>query len=704
MNRKISKILGITSLVFASNIYAETLEEISVEAENDLKKNYKEESFYKSYSSDLVTKEDLKEKTITNVKDAIKHISNVRVKDTGSFGKNLSIRGFSSDRVTTVVDGMKIGNQGLTRMGGGEVGLVDVSDIETIEVIKSSPSVIYDPGATGGVVKIDTLKNVSKLEDMLSLEYNYLLDSGYKQNKHTIKLEGKYKKAYVKASFSKNNSKDRAVKDKNKMQKILDRINAEEERLNTPFEVTDLGYESENKNFLFNYDFTDEISAYINTYNYDAKDITNTYGSADPIVFHYDDFIRKGLTAGIQTNNLLKSQTIDLTYSSQEIEKKGKRNIFQYDSTLESKQFNLISTYVLSNNLLTFGAEIINDDSTTYVNAEQKYKALFLNDEIHLDKFIINSGIRYNNYDVSKKMIAGQNTDIQDDLVGVSGSSKTQKKDSAFNYALGVTYLFDDENNVAFNYSKTYRYPSLHERFVFDGGFVGGDFNLEAEEANNFELSWKYRNDTLSSSFAIFYSDFSTYNSLYTHKIKKSEQALQDCLSTPSCNPLDGGTQESKIFDSVYKFATFDDVKQKGFEYKIEKEFEKQNVLASFNAGYTDITDSILNIDGVSLNVPHINNPLEFGFSIRKGFESKYKPWIKLEGRHVTNYKKVEQKDGFKPFSVFDLYFGWKIKNMTFNAGVRNILDKVYHEPYSPLDGIERSFLFNVTIPFRKIL
>jgi len=96
--------------------------------------------------------------------------------------------------------------------------------------------------------------------------------------------------------------------------------------------------------------------------------------------------------------------------------------------------------------------------------------------------------------------------------------------------------------------------------------------------------------------------------------------------------------------------------------------------------------------------------PLEFGFNIKKKFKYNYKPWVKLKLRHVTNSPKVNQVDGFDAFTVGDLYFGAKYQNnISFNGGIKNISNTVYHEAYSPLDGVERSFFFNISIALEKL-
>jgi hypothetical protein len=132
-----------------------------------------------------------------------------------------------------------------------------------------------------------------------------------------------------------------------------------------------------------------------------------------------------------------------------------------------------------------------------------------------------------------------------------------------------------------------------------------------------------------------------------------------------------------------------------GFEFSIKKIIDHQ-MEASFSFGLSEFSthdDSFITD----------SRPLEF-----KGYYKKFfptlpaSPWIKLKARYVTDEPKVRQEEGFDPFLVADLYAGGAYKDLYFSAGIRNLFDKVYHEPYTALDGLERSFLVSFSYGFDK--
>ncbi len=687
---------------------AEELDKVIVIEKNNQKKSYKIESFYKGYSRTLITKEDISEASANNVQDLLKNISNVTVKDKGSFSKSLQIRGFSGNRITSIVDGAKLSNQGITMGGGGELGLVESSSVEQIEVIKGSPSVIYDPGATGGVIKVTTIKDTTAMKDQVKLKHTYLYDDGYALNKNATLLETKYKDLYFSVSGAITDSKERKMKDKDKLAEVLHETNIRDERYGTPYELKDLGFESNAYGLLAKYAIIDNVDLFYKLYDLDAKDITATYGSRRPMAFRYDKFQRDGEVLGIKAKDLGGFNHIDLLYHKQKLYRRS------YGQGRVKNELNLQSNTkkidlefpAFEHTLIHTGLERTKDKAKTLTYSEQIYNAMYLNIEYIYNNFTLSTGTRANSYNVQQHIKPGQNLDTIEDLAGVSGVLKDDINDDKLNYSFGLTYSLTDFQNFAFNFSTTYQYPSLYERFAFGGGFIGGGENMKAEEAKNYELSWKFLEDDFSCEVALFQSDFDSYNDTYVHYKVKNETALKECNKDPDCNPFDGLYNEDRIYDTWNKYASFENVKRRGFELDIRKRFQRQNLETSFQIAQTRISDSLLRFQdsNATLESEFLQEPLEMSASIKKEFEHYLKPWVKLKLRHVTNSPTVNQRNGYNTFSKGDLYFGLTYKNIVFNGGVRNLSDAVYHEPYSPIDGVQRSMFMNVSLELDKLL
>ncbi|HIP54740.1 MAG TPA: TonB-dependent receptor, partial [Sulfurimonas autotrophica] len=580
-------ILGALPLI----AYCETLETIIVEEHLDSKENSIEESFFRSYQKEIISREDILENSAVDVKDALKHLPNVTVKDTGSFTKKLSIRGLSGDRVISVVDGVKLVNQGITHSGGGELGLIEASTIEKIELVKGSPSVIYDPGATGGVINISTIKDISKIKDKIAGKYTYQRDEGYKLNKHTLFTEAKYQNFYSSINYSTVDSKDRNVKDKNKIKKVLLRTNFKEERYGSKYEITDLGYKSDSYNFFTGYKVSDNIDFYLRKSNYLAEDISFTHGASTSMVIHYDEYERDALSLGAKLKNIYNLEKIDITVSEQKIRKMIQTNDLNInDQIVDTKTIKIDLAKRYDVFYFLAGSEFSKDKAETYTFSNQDYFATYLNGEYNNEKFILNAGLRYNHYKVKQEIEPGRDLDTIYDLVGISGVLKDDIIDDAFTYGLGATYLVNDNHNIAFNYSKTYRYPTLYERFAFDS-FVGGGADMMAEEGDNLELSWKYLDDSTFVSLSYFYTDFSTYNNTYEHRKIKDLDFLKQCLKDKECNPYDDDHNEDTIFSTFFKYASFYGVKNSGFELSVKKEFKEQAIESGFDISLSALSN-----------------------------------------------------------------------------------------------------------------
>lgn len=107
-------------------------------------------------STTYIGQEEIQRSGAESVGELLRDVPGVEVFDNGAGGaKRVSIRGESGQRVLILVDGQKIGDQ--KSMDGSPI-LVNLSEVESVEVIKGPASVLYGSEAIGGVVKITTKK------------------------------------------------------------------------------------------------------------------------------------------------------------------------------------------------------------------------------------------------------------------------------------------------------------------------------------------------------------------------------------------------------------------------------------------------------------------------------------------------------------------------------------------------------------------
>ena len=661
-------------------------------------KMHQEDDFYRSFNSDKVFSETLEQESIGDVKQAIKDLPNVHVVEQGAFTKQVEIRGFSGDRIQSVIDGVRLSNQGTTHAGGGELNLLDIAGVDSIEVIKGSPSVIYAPGAAGGVINVK-LKPVPNT-DSVSSRYVFNYDDGYEKTKHSALFSGAWKGLGANLIYSTTDASDYKVRNKGKLAETILRTNVLDEREGTDHEIKNLGYSDKSWQARLQYKLNDHHRLYYAFGDYKGKDIAFTHGAATSQVFFYDNFDRQSHLAGYELNDIGIVDQLSFTYSNQAITRGTFQGLTLHETVLESNSFQLKGVSHLGTNAeLTLGAEYTQDEAETQTLADQDYYAVYASLDYEWGDWSFSTGLRGNFWTAKQRLIDHRNTDVIDNLVGVSGRVD-DIDDQALTYAFGMIYSVTDTQNLSFNYSRTYRFPSLYERFAFDN-FVGGGAELNAEKGHNFDWAWKYMSDPWFAKVSLFYSTFDSYLGTVLRRKLTNPQALVRCIEREECNPAAGNydDRENDFFSSTVNFENLGQVTNKGFEMStgIIKEGDYE---AGFNIGLNDIE-----ADNVFAEID--SNPLELSAHYKKTLNFlPLKPWVKIKARYVTDWPKINQKEGFNSFFTADAYLGVRYEyakkvNFAFNFGVRNLTDEVYHEAFSALDGVKRTVFGNLSLQIK---
>jgi vitamin B12 transporter len=106
-------------------------------------------------SASVISSEELEQKQIQRVSDALREVPGLSVVQTGVAGQLTSVftRGLRSEHTQVLLDGIPI-NQGL--QGAFNFADFTTEDIDRIEVVRGSQSTIYGPRALAGVIQIFT--------------------------------------------------------------------------------------------------------------------------------------------------------------------------------------------------------------------------------------------------------------------------------------------------------------------------------------------------------------------------------------------------------------------------------------------------------------------------------------------------------------------------------------------------------------------
>src|SRR5215467_6153511 len=117
----------------------------------------------------VITSEDIEQKQIQRVSDALREVPGLSVVQTGTAGQLTSVfmRGLPSEDMQVLLDGIPI-NQGLS----GAMNFADfvTDDIDRIEVVRGPQSTIYGPRALAGVIQIFTKQGAGTPDVMVAAE------------------------------------------------------------------------------------------------------------------------------------------------------------------------------------------------------------------------------------------------------------------------------------------------------------------------------------------------------------------------------------------------------------------------------------------------------------------------------------------------------------------------------------------------------
>ncbi|KXK03408.1 MAG: ferrienterochelin and colicins outer membrane receptor [Acidobacteria bacterium OLB17] len=105
----------------------------------------------------VVGRKEIEEQGINTIGDIFRTLPGTSTVNEGAFQVRPRIRGLDSNRVLILVDGERLNNSRTsTGQSGVETGLIDTGEIESVEVVRGSGSVLYGTDALAGTINIIT--------------------------------------------------------------------------------------------------------------------------------------------------------------------------------------------------------------------------------------------------------------------------------------------------------------------------------------------------------------------------------------------------------------------------------------------------------------------------------------------------------------------------------------------------------------------
>jgi outer membrane receptor protein involved in Fe transport len=108
----------------------------------------------------IVTSQDIELRGSSEIGDLFKNVPSVRIEGNDLNGRRIQIRGSDASEVNVYIDGVLINRLGTS--GVADLSIIPVESIGSLNVLKGSNMTLLGNGAFGGIVSINTRKNVDR--------------------------------------------------------------------------------------------------------------------------------------------------------------------------------------------------------------------------------------------------------------------------------------------------------------------------------------------------------------------------------------------------------------------------------------------------------------------------------------------------------------------------------------------------------------
>jgi len=409
----------------------------------------------------------------------------------------VSIRGFGA-RSAFGIRGLKIIVDGIpetTPDGQGQIDNLNLSIIKNIEVIRGPSSTLYG-NASGGVISINTMDDFDENFTKIGLTFGgfnmhqFQIIAGLKVKQTNFIFQGSKTKTdgfRVQSGFENYNFNLRMLHQFSELSKLNIQLNyidspyAEDSGGLTIEEVNDDRQQARQRNLKFKTEEKIHQFKFGANFNQKWKNTTfNTY-----TFYSFRDFY-----------GLLPFEfggVVDLT-----------RHYFGSGSSLT-----FLQNFDNSNNKLQIGYEFMmqSDNRERFRNLEgvsgdktfgqiESFNSfgIFVLDHFIIGNAVIRAGIRYDNNSLKAQ-----------DKFFANGDDSGKISLNSLNPSIGLSYRLNTRNHIFSNFSTSFETPTLSELSSIPE--VSGGFNtsLKAQEARNYELGYKFKNEKKHIEIALFY-------------------------------------------------------------------------------------------------------------------------------------------------------------------------------------------------------
>ncbi|MBH3425456.1 TonB-dependent receptor domain-containing protein [Pseudomonas gessardii] len=405
-----------------------------------------------SAANTVFTRDDIDRLQPSSVTDLLSRVPGVQVARTGGRGSlpGIFLRGTKSAQSLVLVDGQRIAN---TTSGDSGLQYLNIDQIERVEVLRGSRSVIYGSDAIGGVIQVFTRRNAGQgLQPRLKLgfgsnntwERSLGLSGGDERTRFNLgaSLDDTAGIDWSHASFPSDRDHD-AYRNKSLSLNLSHEFS---DQLEVGFNLLDSRGKSEYDNSFGRYDFASGQSVGQKPYTDYTVSSASAYIDAQP-----NEAWQTRVELGHSENRDTKRDKLSADFSVFNTYRDSIN--WQNDLTLDQQ------------NSLILGGEWYEDrfhGSTTFSENSRWNRAAFIQHRFKGEWFSTELGLRRDD----NQQFGGQNS--------WSGT---------------LTLPVNSDNDVLLSYSEGFRAPTFNDLYYPDTKYSNP--NLQPETSKSYELQWR---------------------------------------------------------------------------------------------------------------------------------------------------------------------------------------------------------------------
>ena len=694
-------------LAFASPLAAQDAEQVAdtvlMEEIQAVATRNDRESFDVPVPVDVIDRERIEASQADNaVADIFPLRAGLEVEGEGSFLGLPVLRGLSGNRVLVLVDGQRLNNsREAINFGGVQPGLVDVSSIESIEVVRGPASVLYGSDAIGGIVNIVTRKAELPSEGFTvsgSATTRFSTIDDQRTGGLTLRAATPDIGLVVRGSARDADDYSSPLGDVAQSGAVTRSVAADLEWRTAPnqavtlewttFQGEDIGVPGSGGVFTGFYPETDRTKISV---GYEAHELAPWLTRLEARIYGQE---QKETFATVLDLPPIPAGPFDLLIDTT-TERFGDVRTTGIDVQA--------GTPIHDGHFLTYGADLYRDDvderrqeesvmvfeprapgppgrtetgiDDAPTTPESSYQGLglYLQDEVSAGRWTLIPGVRFDRFDIDAEALER----------GEGSVSAEDRTESALSGSFAALFRAADWLHLTGSMGRAFRTPNIIERFFFGPGSQGGlsvpNPDLENETSVNVDIGFKARGSGFRAEVTYFHNRIDDFITFVPGTFMGESEFGGQPITTV------GNVGEARI---------------RGLEAEVEHRsplFGGSRIAMaaiSWNDGDNLVEDE-------PLFVPPHKLALGLGWTNRAGRVSSL-----VTGRFVDGQSEVPE--GFDPtsgFAVFDLHAAVDLSFLTgqpvvLRAGVENLLDRAFSEPYGSALAPGRNLILSLEAGF----